>query len=306
MDKKVIGVFETELSAVQAIERLKLTGYTADEISVLAKQSDQLDRIEDSTEAHVEREHSAKSAVGGAVAGGVIGGIGALLLDMGLLAIPGIGPFLAAGPIAVTLTGIVAGGALGGLAGALIDMGLNETDAKEYETYLNDGKILVLVDEKENRKLVEESFYENESLNRDRYASQDIRRDMSINQSLDRDVPVMQDLDRNMPDYQGLDKDAPVIQDMDRNTTVNEDMDRERLMNENISDRKKGVSGMNKDIVEGKWEQVKGDVQKKWGKLTNDDLDVIKGDTRKLAGKLQEKYGWTKEEVEKEMENHNW
>lgn len=63
---------------------------------------------------------------------------------------------------------------------------------------------------------------------------------------------------------------------------------------------------MNKDTFEGKWEQVKGDVQKKWGKLTNDDLDVIKGDSKKLVGKLQEKYGMTKEEAEKEVDNHNF
>lgn len=56
---------------------------------------------------------------------------------------------------------------------------------------------------------------------------------------------------------------------------------------------------MNKDIVEGKWDQLKGVLQKNWGKLTNDDLDVIKGDAKMLAGKLQERYGMTKEEAEK-------
>ncbi len=61
---------------------------------------------------------------------------------------------------------------------------------------------------------------------------------------------------------------------------------------------------MNKDIFEGKWEQLKGDVQKKWGKLTDDDLDVIKGDGKVLAGKLQERYGWSKEEAEKEIEEY--
>lgn len=61
---------------------------------------------------------------------------------------------------------------------------------------------------------------------------------------------------------------------------------------------------MNKDIFKGKWEQTKGNVQKKWGKLTNDDLDVIKGDAKLLVGKLQEKYGMTKEEAEKEVENY--
>ncbi|MDN6196046.1 MAG: CsbD family protein [Atopostipes suicloacalis] len=60
---------------------------------------------------------------------------------------------------------------------------------------------------------------------------------------------------------------------------------------------------MNEDIFEGKWEQAKGTIQKKWGKLTDDDLDVIKGDSKKLVGKLQEKYGMSKEEAQKEVEN---
>ena len=63
---------------------------------------------------------------------------------------------------------------------------------------------------------------------------------------------------------------------------------------------------MNKDTFGGKWEQVKGDVQKKWGKLTNDDLDVVKGDAKKLVGKLQEKYGMTKEEAEKQVNEHDF
>ena len=63
---------------------------------------------------------------------------------------------------------------------------------------------------------------------------------------------------------------------------------------------------MNKDIFEGKWEQLKGGVQKQWGKLTDDDIDVIKGDSKILAGKLQERYGWSKEEVEEEMEKYKW
>ena len=63
---------------------------------------------------------------------------------------------------------------------------------------------------------------------------------------------------------------------------------------------------VNKDIIEGKWEQVKGGVQKQWGKLTDDDLDVINGDMKILSGKLQERYGWNKEEAEKELEKYNW
>lgn len=62
---------------------------------------------------------------------------------------------------------------------------------------------------------------------------------------------------------------------------------------------------MNKDILEGKWDQVKGEVQKKWGKLTNDDLDIIQGNATTLSGKLQERYGLTKEAAEKELDNYN-
>lgn len=58
---------------------------------------------------------------------------------------------------------------------------------------------------------------------------------------------------------------------------------------------------MDKDIFEGKWEQFKGTVQKNWGKLTDDDLDIIKGDTKKLIGKLQERYGMSKDEAKKQI-----
>lgn len=62
---------------------------------------------------------------------------------------------------------------------------------------------------------------------------------------------------------------------------------------------------MNKDIYEGKWEQVKGEAQKKWGKLTNDDFDVIKGSATIMAGKIQERYGLSKQDAEKEVEDFN-
>lgn len=62
---------------------------------------------------------------------------------------------------------------------------------------------------------------------------------------------------------------------------------------------------MNKDSLKGKWEQLKGGVQKQWGKLTDDDLDVIEGDAKILAGKIQERYGITKEEAEKQVEEYD-
>lgn len=60
---------------------------------------------------------------------------------------------------------------------------------------------------------------------------------------------------------------------------------------------------MNKETIKGKWGQLKGGVQKQWGKLTNDDLNVIKGDTKVLIGKIQERYGITKEEAEKQVKD---
>lgn len=60
---------------------------------------------------------------------------------------------------------------------------------------------------------------------------------------------------------------------------------------------------MNKETVEGNWEELKGRIQSRWGKITDDDLDVIKGDTKILAGKLQEKYGMSKEAAEKSIEH---
>ena len=60
---------------------------------------------------------------------------------------------------------------------------------------------------------------------------------------------------------------------------------------------------MNKDILDGKWEKMKGQAKQKWGKLTDDDLDRVKGKSQELSGRLQERYGYSKEEAEKEIEN---
>jgi uncharacterized protein YjbJ (UPF0337 family) len=58
---------------------------------------------------------------------------------------------------------------------------------------------------------------------------------------------------------------------------------------------------MNKDILKGKWLQVKGDIRSRWGKLTDDDVDQIQGDAEKFLGKLQERYGWGREQAEQEV-----
>ena len=86
-----------------------------------------------------------EGATTGAVSGGAIGGTLGLLAGIGALAIPGLGPFIAAGPIVATLAGAGAGGAVGTLVGALVGMGIPEYEAKRYEGRVKDGGILLSV-----------------------------------------------------------------------------------------------------------------------------------------------------------------
>ena len=105
----------------------------------MAKHHDEVRNVENVTDTKIKTEDTARNTTTGAVTGGIIGGAGALLAEIGVLAIPGVGPFLAAGPIAATLGGIIAGGAVGGLAGALVDLGVDEAELDEFKGYLDQG-----------------------------------------------------------------------------------------------------------------------------------------------------------------------
>lgn len=144
-ERHIVGYYDTEQEAVHAIEELKREGYVADDISVISKNRDDVDYITDETDTKAP-----EGAATGATTGGVLGGLGGVLAGLGALAIPGIGPVVAAGPIIAGLTGAAAGAGVGGLAGALIGMGIPEEEAHRYNDYVNEGKILVLVD-RENR-----------------------------------------------------------------------------------------------------------------------------------------------------------
>ncbi|WP_088007379.1 general stress protein [Indiicoccus explosivorum] len=139
---EVVGYYETEQEAIRAIEDLKDQGYHPEQISVISKDEGESEYVADETDTQ-----AGEGAAAGALAGGAIGGIGGVLAGLGALAIPGVGPVLAAGPIAAGLTGAAAGAGVGGLAGALIGMGVPEEEAHEYESHFNEGKILVLVEE---------------------------------------------------------------------------------------------------------------------------------------------------------------
>jgi len=95
---------------------------------------------------HVKATKAPEGATTGGVTGGVAGGVIGLLAGIGALAIPGLGPFIAAGPIMAALSGASIGAATGGLVGGLVGMGIPEIEAKRYEQKLRDGNFLVAVD----------------------------------------------------------------------------------------------------------------------------------------------------------------
>jgi hypothetical protein len=126
--------------ASRMVEELKNAGFPSADISVLMP-----DKSSTRSFAREKQTKSPEGAVTGAVAGGALGGIFGWLTGIGALAIPGIGPVVAAGPIMSALSGFVMGGVTGGLVGALAGMGIPEREAKHFETRLREGKVLVSV-----------------------------------------------------------------------------------------------------------------------------------------------------------------
>lgn len=149
MAKHTVGYYDTEQEAIAAIEDLKRQGYRSEDISIISKNKTGIDNVSTETGADV-----AGGAAAGLAAGGALGGIGGILLGLGALAIPGVGPIVAAGPIATGLTGLAAGGSIGGLAGAFVGMGLSAEEAERYDEEFKAGKILVIVDEDTRGPLV--------------------------------------------------------------------------------------------------------------------------------------------------------
>lgn len=143
---KIVGVFDNEAQVSRTLEDLKAAGFTEQDISVIAKDHEEIERIEQETDMD-----TAEGMASGAATGGVLGGVAGLLIGLGALTIPGIGPILAAGPIAATFTGAIVGAGAGGLAGGLVGYGVPEEDARHYDERVNEGAILVLVDESTGR-----------------------------------------------------------------------------------------------------------------------------------------------------------
>ncbi|HEY3277681.1 MAG TPA: quinol:electron acceptor oxidoreductase subunit ActD [Syntrophorhabdaceae bacterium] len=136
----VYGIYKTREMVERAVEALKNAGFRSEDISVLFPESG------GTKEFAIEKETKApEGAATGAGTGAVIGGALGWLVGIGLLAIPGLGPFIAAGPIMGALAGAGAGGVAGGIAGALIGMGIPEYEANRYEGRIKQGGILLSV-----------------------------------------------------------------------------------------------------------------------------------------------------------------
>jgi hypothetical protein len=136
----VFGLYPNRAKVEFAVTQLKNDGFRPEDISVLMAHNEGTKdlAVEKSTKAP---EGTATGAASGAVAGGALG----WLVGIGVLAIPGLGPFLAAGPLMALLAGAGVGGAVGGVAGAAIGAGMPEYEAKRYEGLVKEGGILLSV-----------------------------------------------------------------------------------------------------------------------------------------------------------------
>jgi hypothetical protein len=134
------GIYPSREAAENAVDRLLAANFRNEDISVLLQ-----DNVGTKDFAHEKHTKAPEGTTTGAVAGGVIGGTIGALIGIGALAIPGVGPLIAAGPIIATLTGIGSGGVVGGFIGALVGMGIPEYEAKRYEGRIKEGGILLSV-----------------------------------------------------------------------------------------------------------------------------------------------------------------
>jgi hypothetical protein len=136
----VFGIYATPSTAEAAVDHLLAHGFTNSAISVLLPDDETTRAF-----AHEKNTKAPEGTTTGVTTGGVIGGALGLLAGVGALAIPGIGPLIAAGPIVATLAGVGAGGAVGGIVGALVGMGIPEYEAKRYEGAVKGGGTLLSV-----------------------------------------------------------------------------------------------------------------------------------------------------------------
>ena len=147
MAKAVFCIAKSEEQATSIVNQLKEAGFSDNDVSVLLP-----DRAGSRDFAHEHHTKAPEGAATGAIAGGVMAGVLGWLVGIGSLAIPGVGPLIAAGPILAALSGAAAGGAVGGLAGGLVGLGIPEYEAKQYEGKVKNGNILISVHTEDSKE----------------------------------------------------------------------------------------------------------------------------------------------------------
>jgi len=140
MAKAVFCLTRTETQAIAIVNQLKAAGFSSNDISVLLP-----DTTGTRDFAHEQHTKAPEGAAAGAGTGVLLGGALGWLVGIGALAIPGLGPFIAAGPIMAALSGAAAGAAVGGVTGGLIGLGMPEYEAKQYEGKIKEGRVLISV-----------------------------------------------------------------------------------------------------------------------------------------------------------------
>jgi hypothetical protein len=136
----VFGICHDRTTADRAVEQLRANGFRSSDVSVLLPE-----QVGTQDLAHQRATKAPEGAAAGVGAGAVLGGALGWLAGIGAMVIPGVGPFVAAGPIVAALAGLGVGGAVGGVAGALIGFGIPEYEAKRYEGLVHRGGILISI-----------------------------------------------------------------------------------------------------------------------------------------------------------------
>jgi hypothetical protein len=139
-NKSVYAIAISEGQANQIVDSLTHSGFSPNDISVLFPDKESTHEF-----SHEKNTKAPEGAITGAATGGVLGGTLGLMAGIGALAIPGVGPLIAAGPLLAALSGAAAGATVGGVAGGLIGLGIPELEAKRYENRIVEGNILISV-----------------------------------------------------------------------------------------------------------------------------------------------------------------
>jgi hypothetical protein len=134
------GIYQSQAALEEGIAALRQANFRHEDISVLYSENTGTKDF-----AHVKATKAPEGASTGAGTGAVIGGVLGWLAGIGAIAVPGIGPFIAAGPVMAALAGVGAGGVIGGIGGALVGIGIPEYEAKRYEGRIRNGGILISV-----------------------------------------------------------------------------------------------------------------------------------------------------------------